>query len=75
MSNFHTLNLRESINRREKTQNNQAVAKKKHKDNVKEILTNNIIRKFQNRISMGTASSSLYLSRIVSREVDNFLGS
>ncbi len=75
MSNFHTLNLRESINRREKTQNNQAVAKRKHKDNIKEILTHNIIKKFQNRISVGNATNSLYLSKIVSREVENFLGS
>ena len=55
MSNFHTLQLRESLNRREKTQSQQAQARLRHKNTVKDLIIGRILKKYQMKISANSA--------------------
>jgi len=69
---FHTLNLRESSKQKEKAITHRINEQSRKRQNMKELLVQNYLKRYMNRIEPGTANNVL-IARVISIEVENFM--
>ena len=69
---FHTLHLRESHSK-EKSLAQRQLARQRQKTYLKELLVQNFLKKFGQRLEATAAPLQLLVSQITAQEIDKFL--
>lgn len=71
---FHTLNLRESSKQKEKAITQRINEQNRKRQNMKELLVQNYLKKYMNRMEpSATAANNVLIARVISNEVELFM--
>jgi hypothetical protein len=71
---FHTLNLRQSSIQKEKAITQRINEQNKKRQNMKELLIQNFLKKYMNRMDpLATAGNNGLIARVVANEVEIFM--
>lgn len=70
---FQSLGLRDSIAKKEKTVNIRIQEQSRKRQNMKELLVQNFLRRYMQKVDTASAANSALMSRIIANEVDLFM--
>jgi hypothetical protein len=67
------LGLRDSTAKKEKTANLRIHEQQKKRHNMKELLVQNLVKRYMQRFEAPSAANSALMARIIANEIDLFL--
>eukprot|EP00347_Sterkiella_histriomuscorum_P005983 403354521 len=73
---FHTLNLREPINKQQKQQELKQNARQRQKTYLKDLLVQNFMKKYSQKLTSNNksaAQTSIIITNIIGNQIENFL--